>query len=54
MPSQLGFMDLAYHSDNSEIAGNWGFVNEKGQEIIAPQYIYAYDFEDGIAIGIDT
>ena len=43
-------MDLAYHSDNSEIAGNWGFVNEKGQEIVAPQYIYAYDFEDGIAI----
>ena len=47
---KLGFMDLAYHSDNSEIAGNWGFVNEKGQEIVAPQYIYAYDFEDGIAI----
>lgn len=29
---KLGFMDLAYHSDNSEIAGNWGFVNEKGRK----------------------
>lgn len=47
---KLRFMDLAYHSDNEHIAGTWGFVNEAGKEVISPQYIYANDFEDGIAI----
>jgi hypothetical protein len=47
---KLRQMDLAYHSDYSEIAGCWGYINEDGKEIIAPQYIYANDFEDGIAI----
>ena len=47
---KLGFMDLAYHSDYSEIAGTWGYVDESGNEVIPPQYIYANDFEDGIAI----
>ena len=47
---KLSFMDLAYHSDYSEIAGIWGFVNEAGQEVIKPQYIYAEDFEKGVAI----
>ena len=47
---KLGFMDLAYHSDYSEIAGIWGFVNENGEEIVRPQYIYAQDFDRGIAI----
>lgn len=47
---KLRFMDLAYHSDYSQIAGTWGFVNESGEEVIPPQYIYAYDFENGIAI----
>lgn len=47
---KLGFMDLAYHSDYSEIAGTWGFINEAGEEIIAPQYIYAEDFYSGIAV----
>ena len=42
--------NLAYHSDYDEIAGIWGFINEKGEEVIAPQYIYAYDFKEGIAI----
>lgn len=28
----------------------WGFVNESGEEVIPPQYIYATDFENGIAI----
>ena len=41
---------LAYHSDTDFIAGIWGFVNEKGEEIITPQYIYAYDFNNGIAV----
>ncbi len=47
---KLRFMDLAYHSDHDEIAGTWGFVDEIGKEVIAPQYIYANDFENGIAI----
>ncbi|MBP5469687.1 MAG: WG repeat-containing protein, partial [Candidatus Riflebacteria bacterium] len=42
--------DLAYHSDDASIAGIWGFVNENGEELIAPQYIYANDFEKGMAI----
>lgn len=47
---KLRFMDLAYHSDYAEIAGCWGFINEAGKEVIPPQYIYANDFEDGLAI----
>lgn len=47
---KLEFMDLAYHSDYSEIAGTWGYVDENGTEIVSPQYIYANDFNDGIAI----
>lgn len=47
---KLCFTDLAYHSDYEEIAGTWGFVNEAGEEVIAPQYIYAEDFSGGIAI----
>lgn len=47
---KLRFMDLAYHSDYDQIAGTWGFVNESGEEVIPPQYIYATDFENGIAI----
>ena len=47
---KLRFMDLAYHSDYEDIAGVWGFVDEGGNEIISPKYIYAYDFEDGLAI----
>lgn len=43
-------MDLAYHSDYAEIAGTWGYVNEAGDEIVAPQYIYASDFFEGMAI----
>lgn len=47
---KLRFGDLAFHSDYAEIAGVWGYINEDGEEIITPQYIYANDFEDGIAI----
>lgn len=47
---KLRFMDLAYHSDYDSIAGTWGFLNESGKEVIPPQYIYANDFNDGIAI----
>lgn len=47
---KLRQFDLAYHSDYDDIAGVWGFVNEAGKEVIPPQYIYAHDFEEGIAI----
>ncbi len=47
---KLDSMDLAYHSDYVDFAGTWGFVNEDGKEIIAPQFIYANDFLNGIAI----
>lgn len=47
---KLRFMDLAYHSDYEDIAGTWGYVDENGTEVIPPQYIYANDFNDGIAI----
>lgn len=47
---KLTFMDLAYHSDHDFCAGTWGFVDETGREVIAPQYIYAYDFHNGIAL----
>lgn len=46
----IDFEDLAYYSDNSGIAGVWGYVDETGKEVIPPQYIYAEDFNDGIAI----
>ena len=42
--------DLAYHSDHSDKAGIWGFINKYGEEVIKPQYIYTFEFEDGIAI----
>ncbi len=47
---KLRFMDMAYHSDYEHIAGIWGFVDEDGREVITPQYIYAHDFENGVAI----
>ena len=42
--------DLAYYSDYGDVAGIWGFVNEAGEEVVRPQYIYAYDFEQGLAL----
>ena len=42
--------DSDYYSDYEDTAGMWGFINEEGEEVISPQYIYAHDFQDGIAI----
>lgn len=47
---KLRIGDLAYHTDYDNIAGTWGFINEAGEEVISPQYIYANDFSNGIAI----
>lgn len=46
----LNFCDLAYHSDDSSLAGVWGYVDVHGNEVITPQYIYAFDFEDGMGL----
>jgi hypothetical protein len=40
---------LAYHSDNEDYAGIWGYVDSQGVEIVSPRYIYAMDFKDGLA-----
>jgi len=41
---------LAYHSDYEEFAGVWGYADSSGREVIAPQYIYAFDFgKNGLA-----
>jgi hypothetical protein len=46
-----GGLKLAYHSDYEENAGLWGYTDIKGKEIIKPQYIYAFDFEEnGLAL----
>ena len=41
--------NLAYYSDYMDEAGVWGYVNSAGVEIVPPQYIYAMDFENGLA-----
>jgi len=50
---KMGILDfnyrLAYYHDDDNNAGLWGYVNTKGDEVIAPQYIFAFDFKDGIA-----
>ncbi len=43
-------MKPVYYSEYDDTVGNWGFINESGKIVIEPQYIYADDFENGIAI----
>jgi hypothetical protein len=45
-----GCSSLAYCSDYSDNAGIWGYTDNSGKEIIKPQYIYAFDFENGLAL----
>jgi hypothetical protein len=45
-----GSNSLAYFSDYDTNAGVWGYVDSTGKEIIKPQYIYAFDFENGYAL----
>jgi hypothetical protein len=44
------YVSLAYFSDYDEYAGYWGYTDTNGKEIIKPQYIYALDFENGLAL----
>ena len=45
-----GFFSLAFHSDYDTNAGIWGYIDNTGKEIIKPQYIYAFDFENELAL----
>lgn len=47
---ELDRLDLAYYEEHWPIAGLWGYVDTSGREIAAPQYIFAHDFDGGIAI----
>lgn len=51
--------DLVYHqqydsplndAEQEQEPGTWGFVNEAGEEVIPPQYIFAGDFHNGVAV----
>jgi hypothetical protein len=50
MVSLLGEVDLQYHHKAYPAAGMWGWLNLDGEEIVSPQYIYAYGFENGKAM----
>lgn len=41
---------LAYYTDDGNFAGIWGFIDEHGQTVITPQYLYAGYFVEGIAV----
>ncbi len=41
---------LSYHSDYNDIAGNWGYIDKSGREVIKPQYIYAFNFINDRAV----
>jgi hypothetical protein len=39
--------NLAFHHDDYDYAGVWGFINQKGEEVIPCQYIFTYGFRNG-------
>lgn len=47
---KLGYLILAYHTDYSDNAGIYGYVDKTGKEVIKSQYIYAFDFYNDRAI----
>jgi len=42
--------DLRYATDYEDNIGYWGYIDKNGNEVIKPQYIYAFDFENDRAI----
>ena len=50
MVSLLGEVDLQYHHDMMGTAGMWGWIDLEGNEVIAPQYVFATHFWGGNAI----
>ena len=47
---RLELRDLASYTEFFPMAGTWGFVEANGKPVIKPQYIYAYDFCNGVAV----
>ena len=41
---------LAFFSEHEDEAGFWGYINEDREEVIRPQFIYAFCFDEGRAI----
>jgi hypothetical protein len=35
---------------DSEGEDRWGFINEKGEEVIPPCLVYAWEFANGLAV----
>jgi len=50
MVSDRGEIELAFFSDYEDNAGVWGYADSTGKEIVKPQYIFAFDFEKGLAL----
>lgn len=50
MVSLLGELNLRYHETFGDTAGMWGWLNEQGDIVIPPQYIFAMSFCNGHAI----
>lgn len=48
--SLMGEIPLSYYRIFGEHGGLWGWIDMQGEEVIKPQYAYASDFENGIAI----
>lgn len=42
--------ELVRRRRSSDIAGIWGYINQKGEETVKPQFVYAEDFLDSYAI----
>ncbi|MBR0419988.1 MAG: WG repeat-containing protein [Erysipelotrichaceae bacterium] len=49
MVSLFGELDLQYHHNFHGCAGMWGWLDTEGNEVIAPQYVYALQFCNGRA-----
>lgn len=41
---------LAYCCDSWKEPGIWGYIDEKGREVVPPQFVFAFDFINGYAV----
>ena len=50
--NEIGFKctALAFHHDDDQNAGIWGYIDTKGHVVVPPQYIFAEDFCGGLAV----
>ena len=49
----LTAFDLADHTVYDGLAGMWGYADKDGNEIVAPRFVYACDFHNGIAVAAE-